>query len=151
MLGGKQELRRELRWPLRLRLPPPSRGQALVNAGVVHEYDVISLQCRSEELFDIGFEHFTSHRTFEHEGRGNTIMSQRSDERNGLPVPMRDFLHEPLALRRSAIEACDRRRDAGFIDEHKPLRMESRLLLLQGLTCGGDVGPVLLGGAQTFF
>jgi hypothetical protein len=29
--------------------------------------------------------------------------------------------------------------------------MESRLLLLQGLTCGGDVGPVLLGGAQTFF
>jgi hypothetical protein len=36
---------------------------------------------------------------------------------------MRDFLDEPPALRRSALEACDRRRKAGFIDEHEPLRM----------------------------
>jgi hypothetical protein len=45
----------------------------------------------------------------------------------------------------------DRRRDACFIDEDQPLQIKSWLLLLQGLTCGGDVRPVLLGGPQTFF
>ena len=78
-------------------------------------------------------------------------MSQRSDERDGFPVPMRHLLDEPLTLWRTAIEACDRGRDAGFIDEDKPSRVEPRLLLLQGLTRGGDVRPVLLGGPQTFF
>lgn len=78
-------------------------------------------------------------------------MSQRSDERDCFPVPMRHLLDEPLTLRRPAIETCDRGRDAGFIDEDEPFRVKSRLLLLQGLTRGGDVRPVLLGGPQTFF
>ena len=47
---------------------------------------------------------------------------------------MRNLLDEPLTMRRPAIEACDRGRDAGFIDEDKPFRVEPRLLLLQGLT-----------------
>jgi hypothetical protein len=38
-----------------------------------------------------------------------------------------------------------------FIDKDKPLRIEPRLLPLQGLTCGGDVWAILLGGPQTFF
>src|SRR5665811_1569306 len=47
----------------------------LVNAGIVHEHDITSLQCRSEELFDIGFEHLTGHRAFEHEGSVHTVMT----------------------------------------------------------------------------
>ncbi len=78
-------------------------------------------------------------------------MSQRSAERDGFPVPMRHLLNEPLTLRRAAIEACDRGRDAGFIDEDKSFGVEPRLLLLQGLTRGRDVRSVLLGGPQTFF
>ena len=123
----------------------------LVDADVIHEHDVISLQCRSEELFDIGLEHLTIHRAFEHEGRSNTVMTQRRDESDGFPVPMRHFLDEPLALRCSPVEAGDRRRDAGFIDEDQSLQIKPWLLLLQGLTSGGDVRPVLLGGPQTFF
>jgi hypothetical protein len=64
---------------------------------------------------------------------------------------MRDLLDKPLALRCSPVEAGNRRGDAGFIDKDKPLRIKPRLLLLQGLTCGGDVRPVLLGGTQAFF
>jgi hypothetical protein len=64
---------------------------------------------------------------------------------------MRHFSDEPLALRCSPVEADDRRRDAGFIDENQPLQIKPRLLLLQGFTSGGDVRPVLLGGPQTFF
>jgi hypothetical protein len=78
-------------------------------------------------------------------------MSQRADEGDGFPVSMRHLLDEPLTLRRPTIEAGDRGRDAGFIDEDKPFRVEPRLLLLQRLTCGGDVRSILLGGPQTFF
>ena len=73
-------------------------------------------------------------------------MSQRSNERDGFPIPVRHFLDEALTLRRPAIEACDRGRDAGFIDEDKPFKVEPRLPLLQGLTRGSDVRSVLLGG-----
>ena len=64
---------------------------------------------------------------------------------------MRHLLDKPLALRGSPVEAGNRRRNTGFIDEDKPLRIEPWLLFLQTLTCGGDVRPVLLGGPQTFF
>jgi hypothetical protein len=63
---------------------------------------------------------------------------------------MRHLLDEPLTSRRSPVEAGNRRGDAGFIDKDKPLRIKPRLPLLQRLTCGGDVGTVLLGGPQTF-
>ena len=122
-----------------------------MNTDVIHEYYVIPPQCRREELFNIGLEHLTIHRAFEHEGRSNTVMAQCRDESDGFPVPMQHFLDEPLALRCSPVEAGDRCRDAGFIDEHQPLWVKPWLPLLQGLACGGDVRSVLLGGPQTFF
>jgi hypothetical protein len=122
-----------------------------VDADVVHEHDVALLQRRSETLFGIGLEHLAGHRSFEHEGRGDAIMAQGGDESDGLPVAVRHFLDQPFALRCSPVEAGNRRRNAGFIDEDKPLRIEPWLLFLQTLTCGGDVRPVLLGGPQTFF
>jgi hypothetical protein len=60
-------------------------------------------------------------------------------------------LDEPPASWRSAIEAGDVGRDAGFIDEDEPLWIKPRLPPLQGPTIGGDVRPVLLGGVQAFF
>jgi hypothetical protein len=52
-------------------------------------------------------------------------------------------------MSRSPVDAGDRRRDADFIDENQPLQIKPWLLLLQDLTCGDDVRPVLLGGPQT--
>src|SRR5262249_4961371 len=46
---------------------------------------------------------------------------------------------------------ANRRGDAGFIDKNQPLRIKLWLLLLQRLTCGRNVWPVLLGGTQAFF
>ncbi len=122
-----------------------------MNTDVIHEHDVASLQGRSKKLFNIGLERLAGHRSFEHEGRGDTIMTQRSGESDGFPVAVRHLLDKPLTLRRPPVEAGNRRRDAGFIDEDKPLRIKPGLLLLQGLTCRGDVRPVLFGGPQTFF
>jgi len=122
-----------------------------MDADVVHEHDVTSLQSRSEKLFRIGLEHLASHRSFEHEGRGDTIVTQRSDESDGLPIAVRQLLDKPLTLRRPPIETGNRRGDAGFIDEDKALAIKPWLLLLQGLARGGDVRPVLLRGPYTFF
>ena len=122
-----------------------------MDTDVVHEHDVASLQGRSEKLFGIGLEHLAGHRPFEHEGRGNTIMTQRSDESDGFPIAVRHVLDKPFPLRCPPVEAGNRRGDAGFVDKDKALRIKSWLLLLQGLTCGGDVRPVLFGGPQTFF
>jgi hypothetical protein len=55
-------------------------------------------------------------------------MTQRRDESDGFPVPMRHFLDEPLALRCSPVEAGDRRRDAGFINEDQSLQIKPWLL-----------------------
>ena len=123
----------------------------LVNAHIVHEHDVASLQSRSEELLDIGLEYIAVHCAFAHKGRGNAVVPQRCDEGKSFPVPVQHLLHKPLTLRRPAKEACDRRRDAGFIDEHQPTWIQHSLPPSQCLTRGGNVWPILLGGPQAFF
>src|SRR6266513_4164825 len=95
-----------------------STPSTLVNAHIVHEHDVASLQSRSEELLDIGLECLAIHRAFAHEGRGNAVVTQRCDECKSFPVPVQHLLHKPLTLWRPSIEARDRRRNAGFIDEY---------------------------------
>jgi len=82
----------------------------LVNTGVSMNR-MSPFSSRSKKLFDIGFEHSPVIAPSSTNGAGNAIMSQRGDERDGFPVPMWHLLHEPLALRRPAIEACDRGRD----------------------------------------
>ena len=110
------ELHPELRWPV--------RAIDLVNAHIVHEHDVASLQSRSEELLDIGLECLAIHCAFAHEGRGNAVVAQRSDEGKSFPVPMQHLLYEPLTLWRPPIEARDSRRNRGFIDEYELARMK---------------------------
>jgi len=123
----------------------------LVNAHIVHEHDVASLQSWSEELLDIGLECLAIHCAFAHKGRGNAVVTQRCDECKSFPVPVQHFLHEPLALWRPAIEARDIRGNAGFIDEYQLSRIKERLPPSQCLTRGDNVRPILLSGPQTFF
>jgi hypothetical protein len=128
-----------------------SHAGDFVNRDIVHEHDVTSFQSRNENLFDIGSERLAVHRSFEHEGRGHTVVAQRSDERGSLPVAVQHLVDETLAARRTAVEAGDIGRNAGFIDEDEPLWIKPRLPPSQGLTRGGDVRPILLGGVQAFF
>jgi hypothetical protein len=82
---------------------------------------------RREELFDVGLERFAIHSAFEHKGCGNPLVTQCRDEGNGLPVSVQHFLDEPFTLRCSAVQTCNRRRHAGFIDEYKPSRIKLSL------------------------
>jgi hypothetical protein len=60
-------------------------------------------------------------------------------------------LDKPFPLQGPPVKAANRRGDAGLVNKGKALRIKSWLPFLQGLACGGDVRPVLLGGPQTFF
>jgi hypothetical protein len=123
----------------------------LVNRNIIHEHDVTFFQARSENLFDISPERLAVHRPFEHEWRSHTVMAQRSDEGGSFPVAVQHLLNQTLSSRRAAVEAGDIARNAGFIDEYQLLWIEPRLSSSQGLTFGGDVRPILLGGVQAFF
>jgi hypothetical protein len=61
------------------------------------------------------------------------------------------LLHEPRTPWCPTVEARDRRRNGGFIDEYELSRIKQHLPPPQCLTRGGDVWPVLLGGPQAFF
>jgi hypothetical protein len=122
-----------------------------VNARIVHEYDIVLLQSRSEELFDVGLERFAIHGAFEHKGGGNPVVTQCCDECNGLPVSVQHFLDEPLTLRCSAVQTCNRRRYGGFIDEYELSWIELLLSPLQRPSGGGHVRAILLGCPQAFF
>src|SRR5260370_13375946 len=105
-----------------------------MDTDVVHEHDVASLQGRSEKLFGIGLEHLAGHRPFEHEGRGNTIMTQRSDESDGFPIAVWHLLDKPFALRCPSVEAGKPLREAGVVAKKKKLRVQSWPLLLARAT-----------------
>ncbi len=64
-------------------------------------------------------------------------MTQRRDERRGLLAAVQHLLDQPLVPWGTAVQAGNIAGNAGFIDE--------------GLTLGGDVRPILLGGVQAFF
>lgn len=102
-------------------------------------------------MFDVGLECLAIHCAFAHEGRSNAVVTQRCDECKSFPVPVQHLLHEPFTLWRPAIEARDRRRNGGFIDEYELSRIKQNLPPPQCLTRGGDVWSILLGGPQTFF
>jgi hypothetical protein len=58
---------------------------------------------------------------------------------------------EPFTLRCSAVQTCNRRRYAGFIDEYEPSRIKPLLSPLQRPSGGGHVRAILLGCPQAFF
>ena len=122
-----------------------------VNARIVHEYDVTLLQSRREELFDVGLERFAIHGAFEHKGCSHTVVTQCGDEGNGLPISVKHFLDEPLTLRCSPIQTCNRRRYRSFIKKYELSRIKPLLSSLQSPTGGGHVWAILLGRPQTFF
>ena len=71
----------------------------LVGAQVVHEHGVAFAQRRREDLLDIGEERWPVHRAVDDIGRSEAIDAQGSNERQRLPVAVRDIRDETLAAR----------------------------------------------------
>ena len=103
---------------------------------IVHDDDIAGLECRDEDLFDIGQEGLAIDGAIQHEGRGDRVMAERGQKRQCLPMAVRDFGDERLAAAAPATRV-------GWINPG--------LVFFPAQAAPGDVGAILLGGEQGFF
>jgi hypothetical protein len=82
-----------------------SHGFAFVRSQIVEHDDVVALEGRDEELFDIGEKPLAVDGAVEQAGRFDAVVAQRSQEGRGFPVAVRDLGDEPAAARRPAVKA----------------------------------------------
>ena len=75
----------------------------LVGAQIIHEEDVVLVQCRHENLFDIGKERWPIHGAVDDIGRGQTIDAQGGNQGQRLPVAVRHVRDKALATRRTPV------------------------------------------------
>ena len=99
---------------------------ALVRAQIVHDDDVAWLQCRRENLLDIGEETLAVDRPVEHEGRRDLVASQGGEEGHGFPMPMRRLGDRRRAAFVPAVRARHIGLGPGLVDEDETFWIESR-------------------------
>ena len=135
-----------------------SHGFAFVRSQIVEHDDVVALEGRDEELFDIGEKPLAVDGAVEQAGRFDAVVAQRSQEGRGFPVAVRDLGDEPAAARRPAVgascwswsRACPRE-SGGFVDEHQTRRIDALLMASPAHAMAFDVRPILLARDQRLF
>ena len=126
-------------------------GRTLVAAQIVQDDDIARGERRQQTLFDIRQEAGAVERAIEDAGSGNTVVAQRRHQGQRVPVPVGPGRAQPLPPRTTAMRAGHVGLGPGLIQEHEPTRVKLALRALPPATAAYDVGPVLLGGHQTFF
>jgi len=127
-----------------------AHARDLVGAHVIYEDDVALLERRHQHLLDIGEEGWAIHGAVDHVRGGHAVAAQGSNQRQRLPVAVRNLRDQSLADRGAAVEPGHLRRHRGLVDEHQARGLQRRLLGLQLRACGGYIGSVLLGRVQGF-
>ena len=144
-VGGQEALRR------------PGGFDGFSNAGafmgteIIHHHDFARRQGRHQNLLDIGEELCAVNGTVEDTRSGDAIVAQRRQKGRRLPVAERGVSDKSLASFTSPIARCHVGRGPGLIDEYKPLRIKTFLLIAPSETCGPDIRSFLFGGVQSFF
>ncbi len=128
-----------------------ANGYALVAAKVVHHHHVAPAQGGHEDLLDIGPEQIAVDRAVEHAGRVDPVRPECANECHRAPVPMRGPSRQARALQPPAAERGHVRFHPGFINEHKPSRVDPVLMALPAGAAAGNVGPLDLGGEDGLF
>ena len=129
-------------------LPDSSR---LVGAEIVHDDDVAGLQHRHELLFHIGPKALAIDRPIEDTRGGEPIAAQRPEEGQRAPVAVWCKAAQAFAARSPASQRSHVGLDPGFVDEHQPFWIETRLPGAPALPSPRNVGASLLKGEQRFF
>jgi len=98
-----------------------------------------------------GEERLAGHRTIEHHRRAKAIMPQRGDKGGGFPVAERGLGQQALAAWRATVEPGHLGAGAGLIDKDQLVGIDEGLRRAPDAAPGGNIRPVLLGGAQRLF
>jgi hypothetical protein len=129
----------------------PSHGLAFVTAEIVDNDDVARAECRHEYLLDIGQEDLAIDRPIDHTGRIDAIGTQRGQESERAPAALRRIGDQPFAAKAAPMRARHIGLGPGLIDEDQTSWIKPALVTLPLCAPAGDVGPILLAGAQAFF
>ena len=98
-----------------------------MGAEIVEDHDVAWLQCRHEELFDIGVEALAVDGPVEQAGR-DAVVAKGGEESRGLPLALLDLVDEALSPWRPAAQAGHIGLGPGFIDEDQPPGVDEPLI-----------------------
>jgi len=128
-----------------------SRGFAFVTAEVVCQHDVAWQKRWHENLFNVDQETLAIDGTVEQPRRLDAIMSERGDERHGIPMAVGRFRFEPFSYRRPAAQSCHVGLGPGLVDEDESGRINAMLIARPSGAHSSYVGTILLFGQQRFF
>lgn len=120
-------------------------------AEIVEDDDAARFELGDEELLDPCGEAFAIDRAIEDAGSNDPIVPEAGDEGQRLPVPMRHFIDQRLALRAPAMGARHVRLGPGLVDEDHPLGVYPALDPVPAIAAADDIGPVLLFGEERLF
>lgn len=129
----------------------PAHGNTLAAAQIVEHDDVTRPQDWHRELCHPCQEQAAADGTVEHARRNNVVGSQAGQERHGRPARVRHRGDQTLSAQGSTVGAGHICLGPGLVDEDQARRVNAVLVALPPLALAGDVGAVLLGGAQSFF
>ena len=128
-----------------------THSAAFVAAKVVHDDDVAWQQRGHEELRHVGKKTLAVNRAVEHARSRNAIVAQACEERQRLPVTMRNLRSQPLAARRAPMRTSHVGLGPGLVDEDETPGIKLSLMPPPSQPPARNVGPILLAGVQTFF
>ena len=132
-------------------LKGPPHSQALVAAEIVQDDDVAGSQGGEETLFHIGEEAGAVDRAIEDTGGNNAVAPEGGHESQGLPMAIRPRGDQPLATWAAAVAPGHIGLGPRLINEHEAAGIKPALSTLPTGAPPRDIGPLLLGGRQTFF
>ena len=118
---------------------------------IVHDDDVAWSEAWDEQLFDIGAEALAINRPIEYARRGQSVATQRAEERHGAPVAMRREAAQASAPGRPSTQRNHVGLDPCLIDKDQASRIEAGLPRSPAAAPAGDIGTALFKSEQRFF
>src|ERR1700683_2497153 len=128
-----------------------SHGFAFVRSQIVEHDDVVALEGRDQELFDVGEKPLAVDGTVEHAGRVDAVVAQRSQECRRLPMAVRDLGDEPTSARRPTLEPGTVGLGSALFDEHQSRRIDALLMASPAPAMALYVRTILLARDKRLF
>jgi hypothetical protein len=118
---------------------------------IVHHHYLSGLQCGAKHLLEVGPEYIAIGRRFYRHHGLPAIDANRSQERERPPSSIRRTLMDSLSTPCPSIKSGHVGRHTTFVEEHKPLRIDTGRLRSPLFSPAHSFGCILLTGVQAFF
>lgn len=144
-------VRRQEEYPGTGLADPLADRHAFVAAEIIENDDIAGFEGSDQFGLDIGLEGVAIDRAIEHPWRLDPVVTQGSDERHGLPVPIRRMSHQGGTAYAPAAQRRHVGLHPGFIDEDQACGIDPALVTPPLFAAADKVRPVLFSRKNGFF